>query len=216
MINASLSDERIGETSLASKGKKFCSKHASSPPVTIESIEDWKLRDKLADCRRQFRVAEKLGQDNWRQGALFVFEDHLHHLNIFSFGPREISDERTGVNRDHSRSSRSFFRFIEKLTFPRRLRSFSYASLAATSSNPLRTVAVTPLPVELCALRSRSSGICTVIFRFAPMKLKYQHGCHNTIWHLSLLLPDPPAAASGVWTFYASAGLVPAGRKIVH
>src|SRR5215813_275531 len=110
----------------------------------------------------------------------------VENLDVLTFAAGQVCDERARI-RCYHRSFRNCFSVIENLTLPRSLRSCVYAVEAASSSRPRRTVAVTPSPVDFCALRSRSSEISKVILRLFDTVPIYQSRYHISIWHRGLV-----------------------------
>src|SRR5262249_55765900 len=162
----------------------FRAQEAGALPVAVEHVEQRHLRDQSAHPRRHLRVAEQLREYDRRHRDLSIGEGSFDEQHVSAGRAAQERDPRARVDRDQ-RSPRSLRQSIEKATLPRKDRSSSYAAPAATSSRPLRIVAVRLSPDDRCALSSKSTGSCTVIFRTDFIPPAYQLPYHTTIRHSS-------------------------------
>jgi hypothetical protein len=151
-----LRDERIGE-SRSTAAPEYKRPQQSGPlPVAFHDLQQREPQKPLSHLTEKSGLAQHLRKDDRREDALALLEGELDGVDVGPLIPAQIRNERAAIQGDHRRSWRRVFRSTENLTFPRRARKRSYASPAATSSNPRLMVAVTPSPVHRWARRSNA------------------------------------------------------------
>ena len=169
MIETGLRYQRIGQAHFKPAAKKLSPELAGSFPIAIANLKAGNGAKQQRQLDANCRITQQFSHHDRREYSLAEPQGCLNRCYVRSMVAGEKCDHRTAIESDHYRSSRNSFKLIENFILPRIFSSCSYASLAARSSRPLRTVSLMPACVALCALASSSRLTWTVIFCSALM-----------------------------------------------
>lgn len=98
---------------------------ASSFPIPFRHIEHGQLDEESLDRLWPDWIAEQFREDDGRLDGLPVLDCHRGGFDILARVPRQVGHERTRIDRDHRRASRTALTSRENTTFPRTARNRS-------------------------------------------------------------------------------------------
>ncbi len=77
VIDADLSDERVGQTRLQSTLQQLSPQQPATLPVALRQSEQWNAPEDLQRKRRDSWFAEDLGENRWGQNHLLFTEQNI-------------------------------------------------------------------------------------------------------------------------------------------
>ena len=125
VIEAGLGDQRVGQTGAPSVRQQPRAQETGALPVPVQDFEKGEPKHNIPDITRQAGIAEQFGEDDRRQDGLPMLQRKPGRVDVGARRTRQVGNERTGVDGDQRRSSRSFLRSSENETLPRSARNFS-------------------------------------------------------------------------------------------